>query len=231
MRGTALALVLLAGCAESAVEGDWFRLQVGNEWEYFVRNAEEAEERWFLHVKDADDNPDSGRGTHYFLMERTFVDGSNPLIEHTLPMRGFNVAPFYVDGNEDSGTVQSWQYKVVNTDEGDRNEDFLQLPGPADDWTARWSYDLGSGGTDFNFDVTMAWSDEALQTSIGSFERLLVVERVWTSVSEGVGGDELTLVTTRIEKYAQDAGLVSYKVIGSDGVEVEGVVRVATFAE
>lgn len=217
-----LALLLLTtGCSGLGV-GDYFRIEEGNTWGFFVRNSDLNDERWTLSVLDADENEQNQRGTLYWQFLKTYKDDVNPAIEYEALLRSFNVSADYGGASEDSVPV-AWLYKFVNEDEGERNENFLVQPGSESDWSVSWDYEV-DGSLDFEFVVDMAYETEPIQTSLGTFEDTLSVTRTRTWSS---GGDPLENV--RQEWWAQNVGLIRYIETGADGLSVEGVVRTTNF--
>lgn len=220
-------LLLLTGCSGLGV-GDYFQMVEGNTWSYFVRNSELNDEQWTLSVLDSEENEASGRGEFFVQLLRTYKDDVNPAIEYTEILRGFNVSPDFGGLGEDADPV-AWVYKYANTDEGDRNENFVVQPGSESDWTASWDYEVrgDGGGSDFEFVIDMAYESEPIQTSLGTFEDTVAITRTRTTVSSG--GDDLT--NTRQEWWAVDVGLIRYIETGADGLSVEGVVRTTSSEE
>jgi len=222
----ALSALLMTGCSGLG-SGDYFQIAEGNSWSFFVRNSELNDEQWTLNVLDSDENDASGRGEFFMQLMRTYKDDVNPAIEYEEILRGFNLSADYGGLGEDADPV-AWVYKYANTDEGDRNENFVVQPGTEADWSLSWDYEVrgSGGGSDFEFEIDMAYETEPIQTSLGTFEDTLAVTRTRTTVSSG--GDDLT--NTRQEWWAVDVGLIRYIETGADGLSVEGVVRTTNFA-
>jgi len=221
----ALPLLLTTGCSGLGV-GDYFKIEEDNTWSFFVRNSELNDEQWTLSVLDSDENEQSGRGMFFIQLLRTYKDDVNPTIEYEEILRGFNVSPDYGGQGEDANPV-AWVYKYANTDEGDRNENFLVQPGTDRDWTDAWDFEVegAGGGSDFEFEISMSYESESIQTSLGTFDDTLAITRTRTTVSSG--GDPLENV--RQEWWAVDVGLIRYIETGADGLSVEGVVRTTNF--
>lgn len=227
-----LALATLfasAGCAGGDA-GDFFQMEEGNTWEYFVRNSELNDEGWTLAIKDADDNQQGSRGQLYFELTRTYTDATNPTLEYTDFLRRFNVSTDNGGLGEDAPVI-AWVYKQVNNDEGARNENFLVQPEVGADWSSAWEFEVDgeNGASDFEFEVTAQYASSSVQTSLGSFEETLHITRTRQTISNS-GGSEQILTNVREEWYARDVGLVQYRETGNDGLSVEGVLRTTSVA-
>jgi len=219
----AAPLSALSGCAGGDA-GNYFQLEEGNTWEYFVRNSELRDERWTLSILDSDDNEQGSRGQLYFELKRTYTDDNNPDLEYSDFLRRFNVSADN-GGLGDDAPIIAWQYKQVNNDEGKRNEDFLVQP-EVGEWSSTWDFEVDgdAGASDFEFEVEAGWATEGVQTSLGVFEDTLKITRTRRTISNS-GGNEQVLTNIREEWWALDVGLIQYRETGSDGLSVEGVVR------
>lgn len=226
MRSLLLALVLapLTGCAGLGA-ADYYQFEEGNSWEYFVRDSELTDEQWVLSIKDGDDNDQGGNGRFYFELMAYWKDATNPNIDYEEPRRRFNISPDFGGLGEDADII-AWQYKQVNNDEGRRNENFAVAPGDDPDWSETWDFSINGsgGGSDFDFEITASYSDEEIQTTPGTFDQTLHIERVRTTTSNN-GGEVQVLTSVREEWYVADIGLIRYRDTASDGQVVEGVLR------
>ena len=222
--------LLLTGCPPGGGE-DYFRLDVGNTWEYFLVDGGVEGEYWTLSMLDADENEESGRGDVFFQMLRTVPDALGPGVPADYPQRRFNVAL----EEDTTGSVAmpiGWTYRWLPDaqKEGDRGEYFVKSPGSASDWSDGWSYEVGDAGSDFDFEVETYRSSEARQTSFGTYTDLVIVERT-TEITSYSTGTELVQTTTSVETWAAGVGLIHFSILGADGVTTEAVLRTTNAAD
>jgi hypothetical protein len=217
--------VLLIGCPPSAQE-DYFHLELGNSWEYFLVDGGEEGETWSLDILDADDNEESGRGDIFFKMIRTVPNALGEGVPADYEQRRFNLA---LEQDETGSTPKpiGWTYRWLPEaqKEGDRGEYFVVSPGSASDWSDDWSYDFGEDtGSDFSISVVTQRSSDARQTSFGTFTDLVVVERT-VEITSFSTGEELVQTTVTNETWAAGVGLVHFHILAADGTTTEAVLR------
>jgi len=222
-----LPAVLLCGCPP--VEAiDYYQLAVGNQWEYFVTQGGVEGEVWNMEIFDADANPDSGRGDIYLLMNHTTPPNEGNPQALTLPERSFNLAA-QQDLTGSVAKLIGWQYKVVEEDEGDRNEYFVKAPGSADDWSGSWDYRVSDSGAamDFAFSVNADRMTDPVQTPYGTYvDYVRCIREVRIEHSDGTEGNR-----ELVEDWASGVGLIRYQVTGVDGDVTEVLLRTTNVAE
>jgi hypothetical protein len=216
---------LLAACPPGSSD-DHFQLALDNTWEYFLVDGGEDGEFWTLTISDADENEESGRGDLFFEMVRTVPDALGIGVPADYPQRRFNLA-LEQDLTGSTPKPIGWTYRWLPDaqKEGGRGEYFVVSPGSAADWSDDWSYDFGEGsGSDFALAVTTERSETARQTSFGTFDDLILVERtvVITSFSSG---EELVQTTVTSETWAAGVGLIHFHILAADGATTEAVLR------
>ncbi len=220
-------LLLMVGCPP-AEDVDYFQLAVGNHWEYYVTQGGEEGEVWNMEIFDADDNPETGRGDVYLVMNRV-----EPPPEPTLPSLTVNTRTFNLATQEDlTGSVAKligWQYKWVNNDEGDRNEYFVKEPGSGSDWSDDWEYGVNgsAGGTDFWFSVRAARTSDPIQTPYGTYVDSIEVNRE-VRLDHSDGTEQFV---SHVEDWAAGVGLIRYMRTGTDGDVTEVLLRTTNVAE
>lgn len=221
-----LALVsLLVGCPPSSGE-DHFQFALDNTWEYFLVDGGEEDEVWNLTISDADENEESGRGDLFFQMVRTVPNALGEGLPADYPQRRFNLA-LEQDLTGSTPKPIGWTYRWLPDaqKEGARGEYFVVSPGSASDWSDDWSYDFGEPtGSDFSIAVITERSSEPRQTSFGTFDDLILVERT-VEITSFSSGDELVQTTVTNETWAEGVGLVHFHILAADGTNTEAVLR------
>jgi hypothetical protein len=227
-----LALVpLLAGCPPGSGE-DYFQLALNNSWEYFLVDGGEEGEFWTLTISDADENEESGRGDLFFQMVRTVPDALGEGVPADYPQRRFNVA-LEQDLTGSTPKPIGWTYRWLPDaqKEGDRGEYFVVSPGSAPDWSDDWSYDFGEDtGSDFSISVVTERSTEPRQTSFGTFDDLILVERT-VEITSFSSGEELVQTTVTSETWAAGVGPIYFHILAADGTNTEAVLRTTNVAD
>ena len=93
LRSCMLLLLSAWLCGCPPVEStDYFQMEIGNQWEYYVTQGGLDGEVWNMEVFDADDNPETGRGDIYVVMTRTEPPPEPNLPSLTVDARTFNLA-------------------------------------------------------------------------------------------------------------------------------------------
>lgn len=217
-------LSLLTACGPGA-GGDYFKLEVGNTWEYFLIEGGEDGEFWTLQALDTDDNSANGRGDVYFRLSRTIPDGLSPGVDQTLEQRRFNVE--HVQDLTGSEPVSiGWDYRWVLQEEGERSEFFVKTPGAGADWTDAWDYDITETGSDFVHSIEMSRCSGEVETSYAVFEDCVHVVRTLDTINYDINNNpEDPLTTIHEEVWATGVGLVRYSILASDGQRSTAVLR------
>jgi len=223
----ALGAAAVMGCAPTVAQ-DYFRLEVGNSWEYFVVEGGTDGETWYLEALDADDNDMSGRGDVYLrMMQELPDDPGSPFF-----LRRFNIR-HEQDLTGSTPVSIGWSYRWVEKNEGDRDEWFVTSPGSDSGWTDSWSYSVqeSGAGSEFEHEVTAGYCTEEVAASYATTDDCVEVERTITTVNHSLGEDAPDLVTVHIETWAAGVGLLRYRILESDGQTKDAVLRTASFVD
>jgi len=226
-----VSVPLLAGCPPTA-QNDHYQLELGNTWEYFLVDGGEEGEFWTLQILDADDNEESGRGDIFFRMIRTVPNALGEGIPADYEQRRFNLA-LEEDLTGSTPKPIGWTYRWLPEaqKEGDRGEYFVVSPGSASDWADDWSFEFGEDtGSDFEISVVTERSDVGRQTSFGTFDDLILVERT-AQITSFSTGEELVQTTVTTETWAAGVGLIHFHILAADGTTTEAVLRTTNAAQ
>lgn len=223
--------LLLAGCPPTIID-DYFQMEVGNTWEYFLVDGGEVDEFWTLNALDADDNDESGRGDIFFRMVRTVPDGIADGVPAEYEQRRFNIGLEQdLTGSEPRPIGWTYRWLPEAQKEGDREEYFVVVPGSRDDWTDSWSYEFGEdGGSDFYIEVDTQRSEGPRQTSYGTYNDLVECVRT-VEITSFATGEELVQTTVTTETWAAGVGLIHFHVLAADDTTTEGVLRTTNVAD